>query len=380
MNTKELNELRRRVTPERCGIARVYGCYVNANKEIIAYLEESLGLMTTEESEEYLALFKKLLSGRQGQNLIDVVFSTEQVVSGEEHKLLMTLRDTALQDAAARESFYKKVIENLDMEGENYLILLASDRYDVPFRSQNDETMDDSSDHVFSYFLCSICPVKAGKSDLGYFAEENEFHPVKAHHLVAPPALGFMFPAFDSRATNLYGALFYSRDPADLHQDFTDAVFHTDPPMPAPEQKDTFGEALSEALDKDLSFDVMTAVHGALTEKLALHKESKVPEPLEIMPADVSEVLRESGVSDEHVAAFEKKCTELFGEDASLRPANVIDSKKFEVRTPTVKISVDPEFGYTVETRIIEGRKYLLIPADNGVELNGVTVHIPLEE
>lgn len=380
MNTKELNELRRHVTPERCGITKIYGCYVNANKEIIAYVEESLGLMTTEESEEYLALFKKVLSGRLGQNLIDISFPTAAVVSGEEHKLLMTLRDTGLQDAAARESFYRKVIENLDMEGDNYLILLAYDRYDVPFQSQNDETVPDASEHVFSYILTSICPVKAGKSDLGYFAEENEFHPVKAHHLVAPPALGFMFPAFDDRAANLYGALFYSRDQADLHQDFTDAIFHTEPPMPAPEQKDTFGEALSEALEKDLSFDVMTAVHGALTEKLALHKESKVPEPLEIMPSDVSDVLRENGVDETHVEAFEKKCTELFGEAASLRPENVIDSKKFEVRTPTVKISVDPEFGYTVETRIIEGRKYLLIPADNGVELNGVSVNIPLEE
>lgn len=380
MNSKELNELRRRITPERSGISKIYGCYVNANKEIIAYVEESLGLMTDEEAGEYLALFKKLLSGRPGQNLIDIVFSTEQVLSGEEHKLLMTLRTSFLADAAARETFYNKVIENLDMQGENYLILLAFDRYDVPFRSQNDETADDASEHVFSYFLCAVCPVKAGRTDLGYFAEENEFHTVKAHHLVAPPALGFLFPAFDARATNLYGALFYSRDMSDLHQDFIDAVFRTDPPMPAPEQKDTFQTALAEALDKDLSFDVAAAVHGALCEKLALHKESKVPEPLEIMPADVGEVLRENGVAEERVTAFEDKCTALFGEDASLRPANVIDSKKFEVRTPTVKIAVDPSFGYTLETRVIDGRKYLLIPADNGVELNGVTVNIPLEK
>ena len=37
---------------------------------------------------------------------------------------------------------------------------------------------------------------------------------------------------------------------------------------------------------------------------------------------------------------------------------------------------MDPESSYLVETRIIQGRKYILIPADGGVEVNGVSIDI----
>ena len=42
-----------------------------------------------------------------------------------------------------------------------------------------------------------------------------------------------------------------------------------------------------------------------------------------------------------------------------------------------MKIQVDPEASYLVETRVIGGRKYILIPADDGVEVNGIPVQFP---
>ena len=45
MNQRELGELRRRFRPEKSAISRVYGCYVNSSREIIAYIDQSLGLM-----------------------------------------------------------------------------------------------------------------------------------------------------------------------------------------------------------------------------------------------------------------------------------------------------------------------------------------------
>ena len=45
-----------------------------------------------------------------------------------------------------------------------------------------------------------------------------------------------------------------------------------------------------------------------------------------------------------------------------------------------VKITVAPENSYLIEARMIGGRRYLLIPADDGVEVNGVSVSIPNEE
>ena len=88
MNQRELGELRRRFRPEKSAISRVYGCYVNSSREIIAYIDQSLGLMPQEEAEKYLGLLKKALSGTLGRNLIDIVFSTQQVADSEEHRLL----------------------------------------------------------------------------------------------------------------------------------------------------------------------------------------------------------------------------------------------------------------------------------------------------
>ena len=77
MNQKELNELRRRFRLDRNGISRIYGCYVNGNREVISRMDASLGLMTQEEQEMYLGLLKKSLSGSLGRNLIDIAFSTK---------------------------------------------------------------------------------------------------------------------------------------------------------------------------------------------------------------------------------------------------------------------------------------------------------------
>ena len=59
MNQKEINELRRRWKPEKNGVSRIYGCFVNPAKEIVADLDESLGRMPEEEAELYMALLKK---------------------------------------------------------------------------------------------------------------------------------------------------------------------------------------------------------------------------------------------------------------------------------------------------------------------------------
>ena len=52
------------------------------------------------------------------------------------------------------------------------------------------------------------------------------------------PALGFLFPAFDNRSTNIYNALYYTHSTKESHEDFVTAVFNTQVPKPAEEQTD----------------------------------------------------------------------------------------------------------------------------------------------
>ena len=374
MNKKEISELRRRFKPEKNNISQVHGCYVNGKGEVISYIDESLRTMPQEEAEKYLSLLGKALSGTPGKNLIDVVFSTAQVMDSDEHRRLMGLRDSKLQDGEARQAFYQKVIDSLDMGDSNYLILLAHDSYDVPSRDRNGDKQDDS-DTVFSYILCCVCPVKDGKTELGYCPGENEFHNCVPSQLVAQPELGFLFPAFDDRAANIYSALAYSKKPDQLHQEFLDAIFHIEePPMSAGEQRQAFENALVQSMEGGCSLEVVQAVHERLALRIEEHKESKDPEPLAVTAREVGTILRDCGVEEPQVEAFCQSCGRQFGEGAALSPANLIDSKRFQVRTGDATLTLAPDRSYLLETRVIEGRKYLLVPVDGEMEVNGLAV------
>lgn len=378
MNQKELNELRRRFKPDRTAISKVYGCYVNSSRQIISYVDAPLGLLSQEEQEMYLNLLKKSLSGTLGRNLIDIEFSTRQVADSDEHRLLQTLRQTELQDPNARESLYRRIIDAIDMGESSYLILLAADTYDVPHRSRDDREVPDGSDTVFRYFVCAICPVKDPTLALQYSDQDKEFRGSSTGHIALPPVLGFLFPAFDDRSANIYNALFYSKDTAQLHQEVIDAVFCIqNAPMSPQEQQNVFTSALTETLEKDCSYDVVQAVHEQLRGRIQEHKDSRDPEPLTLSVREVGDVLTGSGVPEEKAEAFQEACRRQYGQDAALNPRNIIEAGKFQITTPEVKITVPPEYSYMVETRIIDGRRFILIPADDGVEVNGIPVTIP---
>lgn len=374
MNEREVAELRRRFRPERNSFGKIRGCYVNELGHIASRFEQSLAMMSQDEAELMLGVLRKTLSGTLGKNLINLSFETGQVAYGEEHKLLRTLRDSELKDEDGVEAFFQKVSDSVQMEG-GYLILLVCDAYDVPRRGRGEESAEDSGE-VYRYILCSICPVAETKPALSYYMRENEFHNRQMNQLVSAPAFGFLFPAFDDRAANLYGALCYTKDPAQSHEEFIRAVFHTPAPMPAAAQRENFQATLGESLENDSSYEVVQAVHGQLREMIAVHKENKEREPLTLTKGQMAGVLRACGVAPEHTRAFQDRFDETFGPDAQVSPRNLIDTAKVEVRTPDVVVQVNPERGDLVRTEIIQGCKYILIRVDGEVEVNGVEVQI----
>ena len=375
MNEKEIGEIRRRIRRDRSNMTAIYGCYVNDQKEIVSEYRLSTATMPENEAERYFGLMKRTLSGTLGKNLIDITFRTAQVAGSPEHQLLMDLRNSTLSDEAIRMRFYKKVIDAVTIEG-GYLILMGCESYDVPFKSKDDETQADAGGETFTYILCSICPVKLTKGSLRYIAEERVFHDGGVTNAASAPVLGFMFPAFDGRATNIYNALMYSKDTSVAHEAFVEAIFNTKPMKPAGEQKKSFEALLSAALGEESSMDVVQNVHGHLSQAIELHKESRVAEPLLVDKQQVKAALQECGVSEEHMAKFSVEFDEVFGHEALLHPRNIIDNKKFEIHTPDVSIKVDPSRADLIETRIIGGVKYILICADEDVEVNGVSIHI----
>ena len=375
MNDKEIGEIRRHLRRDRSNITAIYGCYVNENKEIISQFRQSTGMMPENESDKYFALLRRTLSGTIGKNLIDLTFKTAQVAGSPEHQLLMDLRKSQLGDDELRETLCKKIIETIHIEG-NYLILLGCDSYDVPFKSKEDAFEKDRSDETFTYLICTICPVKQTKANLHYVPEEKLFHDGAINQMASAPAVGFLFPAFDNRATNIYNALYYTRDTKAGQEELISAVFHTPVPKPAAQQKEDFQSLIANSLGDECSLDVVQTVHDQICQRIEMHKESKVSDPLLVSKGEMKEVLSSCGVSEESLAKFSVDYDEAFGFETELHPKNVIDNKHFEIKTPDVVIKVDPARSDLIETRVIGGVKYLLICADEDVEVNGVSIHI----
>ena len=373
MTEKELREIKRRFRPERSNIPRIVGCFVNENKQIIAKITQSLALGESIVTEKLLATMKKSLSGSLGTNLTDIAFSTKQVTDAEEHKLLMGLVKSELRDETFLQSFYDKVISSLAFD-KNYVILLASDTYDVPSYSKDGEGYESNSMH--SYVVCAVCPIKTMPETLSFKEADNLFHAMSATGLLASPELGFMFPCFDGRRTNIYNALYYTRSIAENDPDFMKNIFCAEPVMPPKAQKEAFSDCLSDVLSEECSFEVVRSVHAQVAEMVEQHKESKDEEPLLITKTTVKEILENCGVAEEKIKTLDERFDESFGKNAELSPKNVVATRKFEVKTPDVSIKVSPDHRDVVSTQIIGDTKYVMIRVTGPVEVNGISIEI----
>lgn len=373
MTEKELREIKRRFRPERSNIPRIVGCFVNEAGQIVSHISQSLSLGEDLVTEKLLGVMKKTLSGTLGINLTDVSYSTRQVTESPEHKLLMKLCESRLGDEEALESFYAAVIPTVKIES-NYAILLASDVYDVPTYGKDGDSFESSE--VFSYIVAAICPLKNLPEALTFRESDSLFHAFSPTSVLSVPVLGFMFPTFDDRRTNIYGALLYTRSLKESYPDFLTSVLASEPKMPPKAQTETFGECLSTALGEECTLDVVRTVQSELAEMLIAHKESGDPEPLTFTADTAKQLLSSAGVGDEGLDAVADAFTESFGKNAVLCPRNMLPMKKFDVTTPEVTVKIDPEHKDLVTTEVINGQKYLMIRITGETRVNGVSINI----
>ena len=381
MNDKEIAEIKRAYSEKRQAVRSVTGYYIAENGEVITKFERSLGLMGEEESEKYLSIFRKTLSGAQHKNLFDFPFSTKDVTDGEAHRRLMALRAGEGFDAEILDGFAGQLAAAFHPESP-IVLLFAKNHYDVLRRSKNGSDGEESeSSEVYTYFTAALCPVRQTNPALAYNAEEKAFTRFGGINSIAPPEIGFTFPAFDNRQTNIYSALFYTRSTGEAYEEFTNAAFGASLPIvTAKAQDDGFKATLVDALGEELSFAVAKNLHRQIADRIEIHKESRDPEPLVMSQGELRECVEAAGIPAEELSDFAEKYAENLGANAEISPKNVVDPKKFVLKTPDVTIRVAPGKEGLVGTRVINGQKYVLIRAEGGVELNGLNVRIDGED
>lgn len=372
MIKQEVNELKRLYTPSNCSVTRICGCYVDGEKNKKTEFKEAFLSLPEEEIFKYFELLRKTLSGSIGKNLLNLEFPLSSEEEGGTQEFLLRLRDSKLKDDTLLEEFYDRIIGSYEYVG-NYLILLIHDAYDVPGKTTDGLTMEDASDTVFEYIMCCICPVNLSKPGLSYDAQTNEFHNRVRDWIVEMPDAGFLFPAFNDRASDIHSTLYYTKNPEEPHDEFVDSILGASLPLSAGSQKETFQTLIEETLGEEAEYEVVKNIHENLTEMIEEHKE--IPEPLMLDKHQVKNLFEKSGVEEEKLSDFDRLYDAAAGENTSLMVSNVANTRTFEVKTPDVVVRVNPERADLVNTLLIEGRRCLVIEINDHVEVNGVTIH-----
>lgn len=372
MTKKEISELKKLYNKDGGCITRICGCYVGGEKDKITTFKEAFYSLQEEDTYKYYEIFKKTLSGTLGRNLINLEFPLEQEYEGGTQEFLLRLRNSELKDDALLDEFYDRVIQYYYCVG-NYLILLIHTAYDVPGVTNDGIGMEDASDEVFSYLLCSICPVNLSKPGLSYHPESNLFQNCNRDWLVELPEIGFLFPAFNDRSTDIHSTLYYTKNADELHEEFVDSVLGAVPPIPVSSQKEMFQALIEETLGEKREYETIMSIQENVQEKIEESKDN--PEPLTLGKKDVERIFAESGVKEEQLQQFNEVYDKVLPKEVPLVAANVVNARRFEVKTPNITVQVKPEFTHLLETKLIDGRNCLVIAIEDRVAVNGIPLY-----
>ncbi len=373
MNKKEINEIKKQFTPEKCTITRICGCYVDGEKNKRAELAQTFLTLTEEENFKYFTIFKNTMSGTLGKNLLNMEFPMEQEQEGGTQEFLLRLKNSKLEDNALLEQFYDKVIATYNYP-ENYYIILIYAAYDVPGQTEDGIENDDASDYVYDYVLCSICPVKLAEAGLCYNERNNSIESRIRDWVVTAPIHGFLFPAFNDRNTDIHSLLYYTKNSEQMQEDFIDQALGCGAPLSYKAQKETFQDIIENSLGEQCDFEMVKTIHENLNEYVETYQDA--PEPPVLDKMDMKKLLADSGVKAEALETFETAfdtivCDE---EKPKFAAANVASTRSFDIKMPDVVIKVKPERTDLVETRVIDGRQYIMIEVNDSVEVNGINI------
>ncbi len=329
MNRKDILELKRRFKKEQCTFTKVSGCYVNSEKEILLKFKETFLNLPDDELFKYLEIAKKTLSGKIGNNLLELNFPQNTTTTNEKQQLLMMLAKSGLKEDAILTHFYESVVDAYTHSG-NYLILLFHDVYDVMIKTSDNRKLDESEE-VYEYVICAICPVSLSKAGLGYFDTENKIKSRIRDWIVEAPSVGFTYPGFIDRGSDVDTIMYYTRNTKDPHAELMENTLGCLPKQTATNQLETFEDIIKNSVSTDeaISEKVFADVQENLNTLIEDHKdiyEDTEPEPIVLSKEKVKNLLIDSGVSEEITVQIEKTYADKFGEEPPLAE-HLVDTK-----------------------------------------------------
>lgn len=372
MNKKEIAEIKRVFHPCRTTIVNICGCYINSEGEKILTKKTKFASLSEEEQFKYFDIFKKSLTGKVEQNLINISFPNNQEFDGGTQNFLMNLRNSALENDNLLEELYDKIISSYNFSG-NYYITLINATHDIMSIAGDGSVLDASTD-TYDFVLCAICPVSLAKPALAYNACNNNIEDRIRDWVVEKPMHGFLFPAYNDRNTDVHGALYFTKKDKDIQPQFVSELFGTNVPMSAKLQKEAFKDIIEQSLGDNYTFDVFKDIQDLITQKQFSADMDNETQAISFTKKELRGLIEKSGVAVDDLCNFDNVYDKVMKDYSyeQLKAENIVDTSKSVIKTANISINIKPESIDLVTVQVVDGKRCIVVPVNDNVIVNGI--------
>lgn len=377
MDKKGIQEIKKCFKKEDCRIDRIRSCFVSEEGEVLSQFSDSFFSLEDEEMHKYCALFKQSLSGKFGRELYTLEFPLSEEETGGKQDSLYRLNESELKEAGLCENFFQKIRESYPVPGKK-LLILAHGVYDVPQKGTDGITMEDASDTVYSFTLFLLCPVSLLKEGLCFDKETDSFIARSEDFVVQKPEISFLYPAFHERSSDIHALLYRAKKREEGLDTLTEELFGIPLPYGEKEQKGQFSALVQEVLKENCNFENVRTLQEELQELKEQGKEEEKEQTLS--KSQLKQLLENAGATEEGLANFSALYDESLGEhDSSFYTENLVNSS-LHLKSENLQLKIKNEVSAILESKIIDGKEYLLIPVSDNLEVNGIPIRRRLEE
>ena len=377
MDKKGIAEVKKCFKKEDCRIDRMVSCFVNEEGEVISRFSDSFYALEDKELFKYCELFKQSLSGKLGRNLYTLAFPLEEEKQGGKQQELYQLLQSELKEEALYDAFFEKIRKDYPIPGK-HLLLLAHGVYDVPKKTTDGLVLEDASENVYSFLLFALCPVSLLKEGLCFDQQSDSFISRSEDFVVQKPEISFLYPAFHDRGSDIHELLYRCKKREDSLDSLPEILFGTSLPMGEKQQKNCFSKLVEEILQEDCTFENVRLLQEALSE--LQNKENEEEREQSLPKNQVKALLEKAGATEEQLLNFSSLYDEELGEkNESLFLENLADST-LRLDSDNVHLRIKNEVSAILESRIIDGKEYLLLPISDNLECNSISIRRRLAE
>ncbi len=366
MDKLGIKEIKKTLSLKHICLDKFVSCYVGNDKEIISRSDGFFTGMDQNLQLKYMEIFKKVLSGKFAKNLYSIGYSKE---TKDQQQKLIALKESELTNGQVDE-FFKEVINTYDCAGR-FIIIAAYGTYDVPRKASDGSILEDGTD-VYSFIITAICPVELVREGLVFNEDTKTFEEKFTDWAISKPTTGFLYPAFNDRQEDASEILYYTKSEKERQERFAENVLGAVIEKTETELQNNFQNIIRATFDRDCDFDAVRQVTDIIKENIEEAVSSG--EEYVLDKPEFRNLVKRAGADEEALKRFEEAYDDNLGGKEHLSADTVIDKNKILIKSDVLKLDVKSESSDLIETRVINGREYILLPVTNNLSVNGIPI------